>query len=116
MLLAWAAGTIAAYSLACLPAMQTRLGTGLRAATAVALAGLALLHAAISAASGLAAVDPMSWAVDAALIVMAVLRGPADAQVSVGCPRKACSGRLGLKPLGIARLRNIAKISRDMAM
>ena len=71
-LLAWAAGTIAAYALACLPAMQARLGTGLRAATALALAGLALFHAAISAASGLASVDPMSWAVDAALLVTAV--------------------------------------------
>lgn len=71
-LLAWAAGTIAAYSLACLPSMQTRLRARLRAATAVALTGLALFHAAISAANGVSAVDPMSWAVDAALLVTAI--------------------------------------------
>lgn len=72
-LLGWAAGTAAAYALACLPSMQDRLAVSLRAATAVALAGLALVHAAISAASGLSAVDPMSWAVDAALLLTAFL-------------------------------------------
>lgn len=70
-LLGWAAGTIAAYALACLPSLQARLGVGLRAATAVALAGLALVHAAISAAGGLPAIDPMSWAVDATLLLTA---------------------------------------------
>ncbi len=43
----------------------------MRAATAVALAGLALVHAAISAAGGLSAIDPMSWAVDATLLLTA---------------------------------------------
>ncbi|MXO65918.1 PepSY-associated TM helix domain-containing protein [Altericroceibacterium endophyticum] len=70
-LLGWATGTIAAYALACVPFMQARLAAWLRAATAVALAGLALLHAAIGAAGGLSAVDPMSWAVDAALLLTA---------------------------------------------
>jgi hypothetical protein len=43
----------------------------LRAATAVALAGLALVHAAVSVAGGLPAIDPMSWTVDAALLLTA---------------------------------------------
>ena len=70
-LLGWAVGTIAAYALACLPSLQTRLGFGLRAATAVALAGLALVHAAISAAGGLLTIDPMGWTVDATLLLTA---------------------------------------------
>jgi uncharacterized iron-regulated membrane protein len=70
-LLGWAAGTITAYALACLTSMPVRLGDGLRAATAVALAGLALVHAAISAASGISAIDPMSLAVDATLLLTA---------------------------------------------
>ncbi len=70
-LLGWGAGTVTAYALACVPSMQARLGVGLRAVTAAALAGLALVHAGISAASHISVVDPVSWAVDAALFVIA---------------------------------------------
>ncbi|AOH82659.1 hypothetical protein AWL63_00325 [Sphingomonas panacis] len=70
-LLGWAAGTIAAYALACFPTTQLRLGDGLRAATAVALAGLALVHATLSATGGLSGIDPASWAVDATLLLIA---------------------------------------------
>jgi hypothetical protein len=67
--LIWAAGTITAYALACLTPMQVRSGDGLRAATAVALAGMALVHAAISAEGGLSSIDPISWTVDATMLL-----------------------------------------------